>query len=101
MLLACFTPFVAYYLYTLRCFNAFSMTNLLTRCHSASYLFPAIFGFRKVIQEIFSELDKTRAKVPIFSDTSKKSEGESKRGSRAATPTLGAPLAAPSHGVGP
>ena len=91
MLLAFITLFVTCYLCTLRCFNAFSVTNLLTRCRSASSLFPAVFGFRKVIQEIFSELDETKAKVPIFPDTSKKSEGESKKGNRAATPALGAP----------
>ena len=38
-LLACFTPFVTCYLYTLLCFIAFSVTNLLTRCRSASSLF--------------------------------------------------------------
>ena len=101
MLLACFTPFVTCYLCTLRCFNAFSVTNLLTRCRSASSLFPVVFGLKKVIHEIFSELDETKDEVPIFPDTSKKSEGESKKHSRAATPTVGAPLAAPRHGVGP
>ena len=30
------------------------------------FLFSAVFGFRKVVLEIFSELDETKAKVPIF-----------------------------------
>ena len=46
--------------YTLYHFYAFSGTNLLTRCHSASSLFSAVFGFRKSIKEIFSELDETK-----------------------------------------
>jgi hypothetical protein len=33
--------------YTSWCFNAFFRTNLLTRCHSASSLFSAIFVFQK------------------------------------------------------
>ena len=44
----------------------FSGTNLLIRCHSASSLFSTIFGFRKVVLEIFSELDTAKTKVPIF-----------------------------------
>jgi hypothetical protein len=47
-------------------FYAFSRTNLLRRCHSASFLFLC---FKKATQEIFSELDKTKAEVPIFPDT--------------------------------
>ena len=52
--------------YTLYHFYAFSGTNLLTRCHSASSLFSAVFGFRKLLQEIFSELHETKGQVPIF-----------------------------------
>jgi hypothetical protein len=50
-------------------FMHFSRTNLLTRCYSASSLFSAVFVFQKSYTEIFSELDKTKAKVPIFLDT--------------------------------
>src|SRR4051812_14465507 len=35
------------FVYTLRCFYMFSGTNLLTRCHSASFLFSYVFGSRK------------------------------------------------------
>src|SRR3954463_14166151 len=44
----------------------FSSTNLLTSCNSAICLFSAIFGFRKVSKEIFSELDRTNIKVNYF-----------------------------------
>ena len=33
---------------------------------SASSLFSAVFGFRKVVLEIFSELNATKTEVPIF-----------------------------------
>jgi hypothetical protein len=66
MLHACFTPITLCFVYTSWHFYAFSRTNLLTRCHSASFCFLLFLYFRKVIQEIFLELDKTKAKVPIY-----------------------------------
>jgi hypothetical protein len=63
MLHAYFTPIALCFAYTWWCFYAFSGTNLLTRCHSASS------NLRKVTQEIFSELDKTKPEVPIFPGT--------------------------------
>ena len=54
------------------------------------FLFSAIFGFRKVTQEIFSELDETKANVPIFTVPKRRTENEMKTGARVATPTLGA-----------
>jgi hypothetical protein len=47
MLHACFTPIALCFVYTLWRFYAFSRTNLLTRCHSASSLFSAVFVFQK------------------------------------------------------
>jgi hypothetical protein len=69
MLHACLYTICFVFCYTLWRFYAFSETNLLTRCHSASSLFSAVLCFRKAIQEIFSELDETKAKVRIFPDT--------------------------------
>jgi hypothetical protein len=66
MLHACFTPIALYFVYTSWHFYAFSRTNLLTRCHSASSCFLLFLCFRKVTQEIFSELDETEAEVPIY-----------------------------------
>ena len=43
------------------------------------FLFSAVFGFRKVVLEIFSELDETKAKFPIFL-TRKRSPKERRRG---------------------
>jgi hypothetical protein len=66
MLHACFTPIALCFVYTSWHFYAFSRTNLLTRRHSASSCFLLFLCFRKVTQEIFSELDETKAKVPIY-----------------------------------
>jgi hypothetical protein len=103
MLHACFTPIVLCFVYTLWHFYAFSGTNLLTRCHSVSFCFLLFLYFRKVTQEIFLELDETKAKLPIFSNTKMESKAETERGQEAATPGggAGAPLAAPPGGVGP
>jgi hypothetical protein len=69
MLHACLCTICFVFCYTLWCFYAFSRTKMLMRCHSASSLFSAVLCFRKATQEIFSELDETKAKVPIFPDT--------------------------------
>jgi hypothetical protein len=66
MLYACFTPIALCFIYTLWHFYAFSGTNLLTRCHSASSCFLLFFYSKFLPKEIFSELDETNAKVPIF-----------------------------------
>ena len=67
------------------------------------YLFSAVFGFRKVVLEIFSKLDETKAQGPIFPDMSTESKAETEEGTEVATPCHGAgpPLAAPPPGVGP
>jgi hypothetical protein len=67
--------------YTSWHFYAFSRTNLLMRCHSASSLFLLFLCFRKATHEIFSELDETKAKVPIFPGVSR-SPKQRRRGTR-------------------
>jgi hypothetical protein len=47
MLHACSYTICLVFCYTLSHFYAFSETNLLTRCHSVSFLFSAIFVFQK------------------------------------------------------
>jgi hypothetical protein len=66
MIHASFTTIALCFVYTLWHFYGFYGTNLLSRCHSASSCFLLFLYFRKVIQEIFSELDETKAKVPIL-----------------------------------
>jgi hypothetical protein len=67
-------------------FYAFFGTNLLTTCHSISSCFLLFLYFRKVTQEIFSELDKTKAKPPIFLDTKTEYKAEMEEGQELATP---------------
>jgi hypothetical protein len=73
-----YTPFILCFVYTLWRFYAFSGTNLLTRCHSASSYFLLFLCFRKVIHEIFLELDETKAEVPNYL-TRRRSPKESRR----------------------
>jgi hypothetical protein len=72
MLHACLYTICFEFCYTSWRFYTFSRTNLLTRCHSASSLFSAVFVFQKVTQEIFSELDETKAEPPIFTEASRR-----------------------------
>jgi hypothetical protein len=51
------------------------------RCHSVSSCFLLFLCFRKVIREIFSELDKTKTKVHIYL-TWRRSPKERRRGAR-------------------
>jgi hypothetical protein len=81
MLHACFTPIALCFVYTLWHFYAFFGTNLLTRFHNASSYFLLFLYFRKVIQEIFLELDETKAEVPILL-TRRRSPKERRRRAR-------------------
>jgi hypothetical protein len=103
MLHACFTPIALCFVYISWHFYAFSGTNLLIRCHNASSCFLLFLYVRKVRQEIFSELDETKAKPPIFPDMKMESKAETEEDTEVATPAGGAgpPLAALGHGVGP
>jgi hypothetical protein len=58
--------------------------------------------FRKVTQEIFSELDKTKAERPNIKRSFQKTEGETEESQRLASPPGGAaqPLATPPYGEG-
>jgi hypothetical protein len=81
MLHACLYTICFVFCYTLWRFYKFSRTNLLTRCHSASSLFSDVLCFRKATQEIFLELDETKAEVPIFPNT-RQSPNLRRRGAR-------------------
>src|SRR3954468_24228619 len=99
---ACLVSTLLCFVHTLRCFYMFSGTNLLTRCHSASCLFFAVFGSRKASKEIFSELDGTKAKVNI-SPRRTQSPDKRWRGPQGGhtPPSTGPPWATPGQGVRP
>src|SRR4051794_22365893 len=64
MLHACFVCISICFVCTLIQYLAFSGTNLLTRCHSASSCFLLFLYFRKVVQKIFPELHGEKLPVP-------------------------------------
>src|SRR3954447_23320550 len=66
MLHACFVCIPTCFMCTLIQYLAFSGTNLLTRCHSASSCFLLFLYFRKVVEEIFSELNRTNCQYLII-----------------------------------
>jgi hypothetical protein len=112
MIHACLHTICFVFCYTSWHFYAFSGTNLLMRCHSASSLFSAIFVFQKSYtgnilgiskkKEIFSELDETKAKSSIFPEASR-SPKIRQRGARSqAHPRVARPTPGPRHqGVRP
>jgi hypothetical protein len=82
MLHACFTPIALCFVYTSWHFYAFSGTNLLTRCHSASSCFLLFFYSRYLPKEIFLELDETKPEVPIFLSCTWSPKGRRRRAGR-------------------
>jgi hypothetical protein len=106
MLHACLYTICFVFYYTSWCFYAFSRTNLLTRCHCASSLFTVpvpyfllFLCFRKATQEIFSELDEIKAKVPIFPDTRRSPKQRWRGASRQAHHRVARPTPGPRHQV--
>jgi hypothetical protein len=79
MLHACFTPIAICFVYTSWHFCAFSGTNLLRRCHSASSCFLLFSYSRYLPKEIFSKLDETKPEVPIFLSHTRSPKGRWRR----------------------
>ena len=76
-------------------FIHFSGTNLLTRCHSASSLFSAVFRFRNPIKEIFSESDEINYVINKRSGRSRSPEGTWSRPTRVPCHTRARPRVGP------
>src|SRR3954453_21391685 len=66
MLHACFVYDPTCFMCLFIQYLAFSGTNQLTRCHSASSCFLLFLYFRKVVQKIFSELHGTNCQYNII-----------------------------------
>src|SRR3954470_24501632 len=82
MLHACFVCIPTSFMCTLIQYLALSGTNLLTRCQSASSYFLLFLYFKKVVQEIFSELHGTKTqhlRIPSRSHSQKGSCGRPAR----------------------
>jgi hypothetical protein len=94
LLHACFYTICLVFRYTSWHFYAFSRTNLLTRCHSASSLFSAIFVFQKSytgnILGIGQNKSQTSRKLPKLPEVRRgDGEGPWAGHSRAAWPSPG------------
>src|SRR3954462_293703 len=95
MLHACFVCIPTCFMCTFIQYLAFSGTNLLTRCHSASSCFMLFLCFRKVVHEIFSELHGTKTQYLIILSRSRSQKG----GHMAARRPPGAASPGPAPGV--
>jgi hypothetical protein len=81
MLHACLCTICFVFCYTSWRFYAFSGTNLLTRCHSASSLFSVVFVFQKSYTGNIIGIGRNEAQTSYFPDT-RWSPKESRRGAR-------------------
>jgi hypothetical protein len=95
MLHACLSTICFVFCYTLWRFYAFSGTNLLTRCHSASSLFSAIFLFQKSYTENILGIGRYKTEVPIF--LTRDGVQSRDRGEPGANHTIGWRILAPGH----
>jgi hypothetical protein len=86
MLHACFTPIALCFVYTSWHFYAFSGTNLLTRCHSASFLFSAVFVFQKSYTGNILRIGRNESRSSYLPDTKTESSGETETDQGAAAP---------------
>jgi hypothetical protein len=82
MLHACLCTIFFVFCYTSWRFYAFSGTNLLTRCHSASSLFSAVFVFQKSYTGNILGIGRNKSRSSYFSrhETESKAETKGARG---------------------
>jgi hypothetical protein len=100
MLNACLYTICFMFYYTSWHFYAFSGTNLLTRCHSASFLFSAVFVFKKSYTGNILGIRRNKNQTSYFSRSFAKTEDETEGGQEPGSPPGGAaqPLAALPYG---
>jgi hypothetical protein len=87
MLHACLYTICFVFCYTSWHFYAFSKTNLLTRCHSASPQFSAVFVFQKSYTGNILRIGQ-KSQISYFSRHETKSKSETEGSQRAATPPM-------------
>jgi hypothetical protein len=81
-----YTPFALCFVYTSWRFYAFSGTNLLTICHSASSLFSAVFVFQKSYTGNILGIGQNKSRTSYFYRSFAKTEDEMEGGQGLATP---------------
>jgi hypothetical protein len=90
MLHACLYTICFVFCYTLWHFYVFSGTNLLTRCHSASSLFSAIFVFQKSYTGNILGIGRNKSQTSYFYRSFAKTEDETEGGHEPGSPPGGA-----------
>jgi hypothetical protein len=90
MLHACLYTICFVFCYTSWHFYAFSGTNQLTRCHSASSLFSAVFVFQKSYTGNILGIGRNKSQSSFFSRDETESKVETKGDQGPATPWGGA-----------
>jgi hypothetical protein len=100
MLHACLYTICLEFCYTSWRFYAFSGTNLLTRCHSASSLFSTVFVFQKSYTGNILRIGRNKNRTSYFYWSFAKTKDETEGGQKLASPLGGAaqPLATPTCG---
>jgi hypothetical protein len=86
MLYACLYTICFVFCYTSWRFYAFSGTNLLTRCHSASSLFSAIFVFKKSYTGNILGVGQNKSRTSYFYQSFAKTEDEMEGGQGPGSP---------------
>jgi hypothetical protein len=86
MLHACLYTICFVFCYTSWRFYAFSRTNLLTRCHSVSFLFSAVFVFQKSYTGNILGIGQNKSRNSYFYRSFAKTEDETEGGQGPATP---------------
>jgi hypothetical protein len=86
MLYACLHTICFEFCYTSWRFYAFSGTNLLTRCHSASSLFSAVFVFQKSYTGNILGIGRNKSQTSYFDGSFAKTEDETEGGQGPASP---------------
>jgi hypothetical protein len=90
MLHACLHTICFLFFYTSWRFYTFSRTNLLTRCHSASSLFSAVFVFQKSYTWNILRIGRNKSQTSYFYRSFTKTEDETEGGQGPASPLGGA-----------
>jgi hypothetical protein len=89
MLHACLHTICFVFCYTSWHFYAFSETNLLTRCHSASFLFSVVFVFQKSYTGNILGIGWNKSRTSYFYQSFAKTEDETEGGQGPASPPGG------------
>src|SRR3954447_6473825 len=94
MLHACLLSITLCFTGTCWCFYEFSATNILTRCHSASFCF-LLFLIPEMLQRNILGIDKGSYFMKLYTERVQEPEGGTQGGPGGPTP----PPGAPGHGV--